>query len=259
MDVSASTIPPPTAAEADAAAGAEYAAFVADVRGVPEHATDVDTDCAGWTVHDVVAHVTEAAREGAHPLVLALRYGRAALQRDGRELVDRVNDMQVRRARSLTWPDLLDELERLVPLAVTGRRRTPGVLRGRALPASQGFTPGDTIGFVNDVIYTRDAWMHRVDISRAVGLPMSHSTGEDVVVTQVVRDLGRTWTGPSLRLELSGRVTGNWTLGDPGPRLPAVRADAVDLCRRLSGREGDGHLEGPDVAVRALERARILF
>lgn len=259
MDVTASSLPLPDATEADAAAGAEYAALVADLRAVPDHATDRDTDCDGWTVHDVVAHVTEAAREGAHPLVLALRYGRAAVQRDGREIVHRVNDMQVRRARSLTWPDLLDELERLAPLAVRGRRRTPAVVRRQAAPASQGFAPGDTIGFINDVIYPRDVWMHRVDISRAVDQPMSRSAGEESIVHQVVRDLGRTWTGPSLRLVLTGRVTGTWALGNPGPRLPVVHADAVDLCRRLSGRGGEVPLEGPDVAVRALERTRVMF
>lgn len=259
MDASASTLPPPSAVEADAAADAEYSALVADLHAVPDHRTDARTDCAGWTVHDIVAHVTEAAREGAHPLVLASRYCRAALRHRGRPLVDPVNAMQVRRGRSLTWPDLLGELEVLAPAAVRGRRRTPPFVRRRELPASQGFVRGDTIGFVNDVIYTRDVWMHRVDVSRAVGRPMSRSPAEELVITQVLRDLGRTWTGPSLRLELTGRTTGSWTLGDSGPRSPAVHADAVDLCRRLSGRDGDATLEGPDVAVRALERARVTF
>lgn len=259
MDANASTLPPPSAAEADAAADAEYSALVADLHAVPDHGTDARTDCAGWTVHDIVAHVTEAAREGAHPLVLASRYGRAALRHRGRPLVDPVNAMQVRRGRSLTWPDLLGELEVLAPAAVRGRRRTPPFVRRRELPASQGFVRGDTIGFVNDVIYTRDVWMHRVDVSRAVGRPMSRSRAEELVVDLVVRDLARAWTGPSMRLETTGRVEGTWVLGAGSPHLRVVRADAVDLCRRLSGRPGELPLDGPSVAARPLERARVVF
>ena len=44
-----------------------------------------------------------------------------------------------------------------------GRARPPGC---RRRPRSRGRS-----GFVNDVILTRDIWMHRIDVSRATGRP----------------------------------------------------------------------------------------
>jgi hypothetical protein len=129
------------------------------------------------------------------------------------------------------------------------------------LPTSQGGLPGDTMGYLCDVIYTRDIWMHRVDISRATETPMMESSAEPDVVAQVVRDVARAWTGEGFTLELTGRVTGTWHIGSGEVDGRTVHLDAVELCRALSGRAG--HDAPPPDAGRGLRdqllAVRILF
>jgi hypothetical protein len=71
--------------------------------------------------------------------------------------------------------------------AVRGRRRTPPV-------AATGPGPGPlggpiTLGFLVDVIYTRDQWMHRVDIAEATDRPPVLTAAHDGrIVADIVRD-----------------------------------------------------------------------
>jgi hypothetical protein len=136
----------------------------------------------------------------------------------------------------------------------------PGVIRHRRLP-DPAAQHGDDLGYLLDVIYTRDIWMHRIDLSRATALPMPRSDGENVVVEQIVRDLQRGWSGPAFTLELTGRVPGRWAIGDPGHATATITEDGVALCRLLAGRS-DETLLGPDTSgsIRAqLRHHRILF
>ena len=130
------------------------------------------------------------------------------------------------------------------------------------LPTSQGGLPGATLGYLCDVIYTRDIWMHRVDISRATDTPMADSPAEREVVTQVVRDVARAWTAEPFTLELTGRVAGAWHVGSGEVDGPIVQLDAVDLCRALSGRAGHDPLPTAEAAPALrgqLLAMRILF
>ena len=65
---------------------------------------------------------------------------------------------------------------------------------------------------------------------------MADSPAEREVVTQVVRDVARAWTGEPFTLELTGRVAGAWHIGSGAVDGRSVQLDAVDLCRALSGR-----------------------
>ena len=58
------------------------------------------------------------------------------------------------------------------PKAARARRRTPGFIRRRAMPEPQHVGGRDeewTLGYLIDMILTRDPWMHRADIVRATG------------------------------------------------------------------------------------------
>ncbi|MEU0884765.1 hypothetical protein ABZ345_39750 [Lentzea sp. NPDC005914] len=115
-----------------------------------------------------------------------------------------------------------------------GRRRTPWFVRRQKMGASQEINGRDeawTLGFLTDVIMTRDPWMHRVDISRAVGVPMVLTADHDGVL---VDDVVREWAarhGQPFTLRLTGPAGGRW--GSGGPEL---EFDAVEFCRALSGR-----------------------
>ena len=139
--------------------------------------------------------------------------------------------------------DLVDGMRRLAPRAAKGRRRVPAFVRARTLPEQQvvdGVEEAWTIGFVIDVILTRDPWMHRIDLARATGREMTLTADHDGVI---VDDVVREWAGrhgQAYRLELTGPAGGAWSAGQDGA---AVEMDAVDFCRTLSGRdEGVGLL-----------------
>lgn len=258
-----STVTLTTRAFAPALAQAEYAALLAALRALPARAWSAPTDCTGWAVREVVAHVAGAAEESARFPVMARHYGYAMLRERHRPLVDSVNDRQLADRRGRSAEQLIDEVEALAPRAVLARQRLPSLVRRVPLPQSAGALPGDTLGYLNDVVYTRDIWMHRIDIARATGTAMPASTAEPEVVAQIVRDLSRAWTGVPIDLTLTGRVTRTWRLGSSaGAAGGAVTADAVELCRTLSGRSGEGPVtvtSGDSGLADRMSAMRILF
>lgn len=256
-----STVAMTTRQAAPALAREEYAALLGSLRSLPSGAWSAPTDCVGWTVRDIVAHLAGAAEESARMSVFARHYLGSMMKDRGRALIDRVNDAQLADRRSASPEQLIDELQALAPRAVRGRERLPGLLRRNSMPAAQGFLQGDTLGYLMDVIYTRDVWMHRVDIARATGTSMVESSAEAEVVAQVVRDLSRSWTGTAFMLVLTGRVSGTWRIGcavedgssDHGAR---ITVDAVELCRTLSGRSEELRAEDGDAPADLVERLR---
>jgi hypothetical protein len=69
-------------------------------------------------------------------------------------------------------PQITARLKKVAPKAVRGRRLAPGMVRRRTMRQPQlvgGREEMWTIGFLLDVILTRDPWMHRIDITRATG------------------------------------------------------------------------------------------
>lgn len=234
--------------EADRLATAVYDRVIELLGALPADAWARDTDCAAWTVHDVVAHLVGAARGHASPLEFARQAVHGQREKsafDGNDM-DAMNAYQVRCNAHLTPPELVAELRRLAPRAVRGRRRVPGLLRGRRIPmapsgsVSEGTPESIGLGELMDVILTRDVWLHRIDICRATGQePFLDQTVDGRIVADVVAD----WAarhGRPVDLNLTGPAGGRYVQGDGGDR---VEMDAVDFCRVLSGRAvGDGLL-----------------
>ena len=257
--VRAAELPQTPPDRAAALADAEYAALLTLLRDLASEDWEHPTDCTGWSVRDVVAHTIGALDEAAHPLTL-VRHVLNARRRHGHlALLDGINAEQVNERRD--WPvgRLIDELARLIPAGIRGRRRMPNVVR-RITPSTAPLPAGAPLSYLFDVIYTRDVWMHRLDIARAVGCQFETTFAGREVVQQVVRDLARHWDGPPLILHLTGPHGGAWALGTEAP-ITTVRADAVEYCRLLSGRSADLHTAGETqpAAKAALERARVLF
>ena len=101
-----------------------------------------------------------------------------------------------------------------------------------------------TFGFLFDVVLTRDTWMHRADISRAVGRALELTPEHDGVL---VADVVAEWAGRHgrpYRLRLTGPAGGEWAAGEGGEEL---ELDAVDFCRLLSGRGQGAGLLGQQV------------
>ena len=91
------------------------------------------------------------------------------------------------------------------------------------------------LGYLTDVILTRDPWMHRLDLARATGQDPVHTADHDgVIVADVVAEWARRHGRP-YRLELTGPAGGSWSFGTGGEEIVM---DAADFCRVLSGRPG---------------------
>lgn len=227
---------PPSPARAHDVALGELDAFLDLLRGLGPDDWDLPTDCTGWSVRDVVAHVTGAMEDGAR-LRVQLRHVVLAPRRyPTMSPLDALNQMQLDDRRGAGPEEIVRELAALGPRAARARHRIPALLRGRAVPGKDnGLPAGSTFAYLVDVIYPRDVWMHRVDVERATGRPHAASATEHDVVGEVVRDLADTWDGPPATLTTTGAVVGTWRLGDGSPEAD-LQVDAVELCRLLSGR-----------------------
>jgi hypothetical protein len=156
----------------------------------------------------------------------------------GGEYVDALTDLQVREHASLTTAELTRRLRRIGPKATAGRRRTPGFIRRRSMPMPAMEVDGEpewwALGYLIDTILTRDPWMHRIDLSRAIDRPIHLTPEHDGVI---VADVVAEWAGRHgrpYRLHLTGRAGGTWSRGTDAT---AIEMDAIEFCRALSGRE----------------------
>jgi hypothetical protein len=124
---------------------------------------------------------------------------------------------------------------------VRTRTRLPGLLRRVSLTVDGPVVEKWTLGYLVDVIYLRDAWMHRVDASRATGAPLVLTASHD---GRIVADVAAEWArrhGRPVTLELTGPAGGRFTSG--GGTGDSITLDAVEFCRTLAGRQpGEGLL-----------------
>ena len=195
------------------------------------------TDCDEWDVREVLAHLVGGAVSTA-----SLRELRR-LQKLGRKFrpgVDGMNDVEVLERAELSPERLLIDLAVAAERGVRARRRIPGAIRVLRVP----FGPPlgvRSVGYLMDRVYTRDAWMHRVDVTRATSRPMVLTAQHD---GRLVADIVWEWAhdhGQPFELTLTGPAGGRFSKGIGGQRLSL---DAVQFCRILSGRAAaDGLLD----------------
>ncbi|MDD7965328.1 maleylpyruvate isomerase family mycothiol-dependent enzyme [Actinomycetospora lemnae] len=193
---------------------AERAALVEDLRGVDAARWDTPSACAGWSVHDVVAHLVDSARTTKLGFVAALVRARFDF--------DRLNERGVARERGAAPAETLERLARVVT-----RTGSP--------PA-----PLDT-RLVEEVV-------HGEDVRRPLGL--AHTYPIDAVV-RALRLQVRTpasFGGAKERMApLRLRATdADVVIGDG----PEVRGTALALLLAVSGRPvRPDELAGPGLAA----------
>ena len=239
--------PPIDHREATALARHQYDRLAAAFAEVDDTDWERPTDCDGWTVRDLAGHVVGAmraaasVRENMSQLVASTRRAKQS----GRPVVDELAALQIDRTADLHRGELVVEMQRLVDRATAGRRRTPAPLRryGKTTVEVPGLTETWTIGYLVDTILTRDTFMHRIDLARALGDDLALDTDED---RRVVADIVREWAdrhAEPVRLVLTGSAGGTFVAGEHGEELTL---DAIEFCRIVSGRApGDGLLAQP--------------
>lgn len=214
----------------------EYQRLIEVLRSLAPDDWATPTECPGWDVRAMAGHALGMAEMAASPLESA-RQPRAARKRGG-VLIDALTALQVEEHAHLSTTEVVTRFAAVAPKAARARRRVPSLLRRKAVSSGTEHDEKWTLGYMMDVILTRDPWMHRMDILRAVGgTPVLTAEHDGVLVADVVEEwAGR--HGQPFTLVLSGPAGGEWTHG--GPEL---RFNAVEFCRILSGRvPGNGLL-----------------
>lgn len=221
-------------ADAPALAATEYGRFVDLARSLTGEDWSKPTDCPAWDVRALTGHVlgmmefASSVRERVH----VMRAGKRLA--GDRPTIDGMTEVQVAERSHLTVPQLLDGLATMAPRAARARRRLPAPLRWLPTPQEvNGVKETWRLGYLFDVMLTRDTWMHRIDVARATNRPLVLTADHD---GRIVADVVAEWArrhGQPFRLTLDGPAGGRFASGDGGEE---ITIDAVQFCRVLSGR-----------------------
>ena len=203
------------------------------------------TDCTAWDVRKLALHVLGSAdAQASFPQFLhQLRRGLPLNKTiDSHHWVDGLNELQISERSHLSDDAVVAQLETVGPRAVKGRWSTPPPMRYLPLPFGPpiGWAP---LKYLLDLGFTRDVWIHRIDVCVA--------TGSDVHLTpdhdgRLVADIVAEWAsihGEPFEVVLGGPAGGAYSQGVNGER---VDIDAVEFVRVLAGRRpGTGVLSHP--------------
>ncbi len=221
-------------------AQAEYTRMLGVLRSLSDADWSRPTDCAVWTVRDMLGHLVGAAEGFSNPLEMMHQYLMGARlirqgRTDGRQPVDGANALQVADRAGRPVAELLDRYEAVIQPVLRWRHRL------RHLPVTMQDVAGPlTFRQLFEVILTRDTWIHRLDIARATGRSFEATADHD---GRFVQDLIQVWASRHarpFRLSLAGPAGGNYQYGEGGEELAL---DALEFGRLLSGRgRGEGLL-----------------
>jgi uncharacterized protein (TIGR03083 family) len=227
----------------------EYKRFFELVTSLADDDWNKQTACSLWTVQDIVAH------QAAH-VVSFTSLGSFFSQLNpldmwpylakGMSILDAWNQSQVELRESRSPQELIDEIRNAMPQSLQGRDKIPAWLRGLTLPLP-GFDQPRSMGYLFDLIYTRDMWMHRVDICSATGRKMPLDSSHDARINAlIVRDLAMKsksgLNGRSAILQLTGTAGGTYRIGQNLTADTTIEIDTLDFCILTSGREKAANL-----------------
>jgi uncharacterized protein (TIGR03083 family) len=243
--------------EATAMAAEELRRFLTLLDSLELADWDQPTACTLWTVKDIAshqaAHVSGTTSIGAFIGQQNPRLLRPYRQR-GLSMLDAWNQSQVDLRRALPGEAIAAEIRDGGARSLRMRDRLPAFIRGPRLPLPD-MDQSRSLGYLFDVIYTRDMWMHRYDICLATGRNMALDSGHDSrIVALIVRDLAeksrKALGGRSALLRLTGPAGGTWALGSDQPDTALVEMDVLLFCSLTSGRiTADEALASADITL----------
>jgi uncharacterized protein (TIGR03083 family) len=218
-------------AVASRVAATEYARVADLLDSLTPEQWSAATDCPGWDVRAMAGHMLGMIQMVASVPEMLRQQATATrrAKRDGGLMIDALTALQVEKNDALTTAELVSQVRALSPRAARNRRRLPELVRSKVMQDEDGWW---TMGYLFDVILTRDPFMHRIDITRATGTPMVLTADHDGVL---VEDVVLEWAqrhGRPYRLELTGPVGGAWGTGDG----EHIVMDAIEFCRAVGGR-----------------------
>ncbi|MFZ6005590.1 MAG: maleylpyruvate isomerase family mycothiol-dependent enzyme [Actinomycetota bacterium] len=230
------TIQPITRGEVEGLARTEYARVADQLRSLASDDWSKPTDCSLWDVRAMAGHSTGmlSTFTGYRMLIHEMSASTKAAKRSGQPMIDALTAKQVADHADLSTSELIAKIDEVGPRAARWRATRPALfLRMPLKQEVDGKQETWRMGYLLDIILTRDAWMHRVDIARATGREMELTREHDGrIVADVVAEWARRHGAP-FTLTLTGPAGGVYVSGDEGED---ITVDAIDFCRTLSGR-----------------------
>ena len=203
------------------------------LRSLSNDEWNASSDCEGWAVRDIVAHLLGWAEALVSPAELVRQFNAGrALAKEMRGLLHGINRYQVESKQHLSNRELLARIESALPKML--KRRATLNRYFRYMPYWDGFLGYTNTGYVMNVIFTRDTFMHRADISRPLGKEMDLREDDRRLLEDVVRDWAHR-ADAKMTLELTGPAGGRY-LTTPDA-VAEAKLDAVDFGRILTRRE----------------------
>jgi uncharacterized protein (TIGR03083 family) len=194
------------------------------------------TDNDQWDVRATALHLLGAAEANASLRESVRQFTRGKKlfkQIGGNHWVDGINEIQIRDRAGVANDQIADRYAAAAPGAVKVRSRIPGPVRKLRVIDMGPPIGKETVGYLMDMVYTRDVWMHRVDIARAAGKKIELTIEHD---GRIVADMVAEWSSyfdEPFVLELEGVAGATF---HRGTGAEPVRADAVEFVRIISGR-----------------------
>lgn len=218
----------------------ESARYAAALRELSADEWAAQTDNPDWDVRAMSGHVLGMLETFSSLRRMAGNMRTATKAAGDGLVIDALTALQVRRNASMTVAELIDRMETLGPTQARWRARRRLMRHMRLKQPNEGVVERWSLGFLVDIILTRDTFMHRIDLHRAAGRPLQLSAEHDgVIVADVVREWAARLRRP-FTLHLTGPAGATYVHGTGGDDL---ELDAIEFCRILSGRgEGEGLL-----------------
>jgi uncharacterized protein (TIGR03083 family) len=240
------TIPAITRHEMQGLATTEYARVADQLRALTPEDWSKPTDCPFWDVRAMAGHSLgmmndfTSFRNLMRRMRAATKAAKAA-KAAGEPVIDSMTAMQVADHAELSTAALIAKVDEIGPRAARWRAKAPALFRKMPMKEEVGGKVETwRMGYLLDVILTRDPWMHRVDIARATGREMVLTPEHD---GRIIADVVAEWArrhGKPFALTLTGPAGGTFVAGDGGE---PITIDAVEFCRIISGRaDGAGLL-----------------
>lgn len=237
------TIPAISRHEMKGLATTEYARVADQLRSLAPEDWSKATDCSLWDVRATAGHSLGMMNDftSFRNLMRRMRAATKAAKAAGGPVIDSMTSMQVADHADLSTAALIAKVDEAGPRAARWRAKAPALFRKMPMKEEVG---GETetwrMGYLLDVILTRDPWMHRVDIARATGREMMLTPEHD---GRIIADVVAEWArrhGQPFTLTLTGPAGGVFAAGEAGD---PITIDAVEFCRVLAGRaDGAGLL-----------------
>ncbi len=218
--------------------------FAAVIRRLTPEQWSAPTECERWDVRALVAHLVGSAAGQISPreFIRQARKGKPIVEEIGAaQWYDGMNEFQVRERAGRSTDELIAEWDDCSVRALRARTKLPRLIAKLPLlnlPEPVGRQP---VSYLMDMGFTRDVWMHRIDVAHAIGQEPDHDPVHD---GRILEDIVAEWAathGEPFRLTLTGPAGATFVSGADGQR---IEIGVVEFARILTERaDGPGVLQ----------------